>query len=111
MSQALQVCSLQQMQGHVPSRKMVPRTQRQGTGASLTRSVESAIMAPSLNTASSTISSVGKYLHALCSLRRHAACKVLRRLSTRLCTEHLCAHNGLTGDLPRLGRAGQAHQL
>lgn len=45
-----------------PSRKMAVRFQRLGVRLGCTRSLASAIMAPSLNTASSTTSSVGKYL-------------------------------------------------
>ena len=42
--------------------KMLLRSQWLGTGEATTRSFERAIMAPSLNTASSTIKMVGKYL-------------------------------------------------
>ena len=42
--------------------KMLRRFQVSGRAEALTRSLLRAIMAPSLNTASSTISSVGKYL-------------------------------------------------
>ena len=42
--------------------KMLLRSQWLGTGEATTRSLERAIMAPSLNTASSTIRMVGKYL-------------------------------------------------
>ena len=42
--------------------KMLLRSQWLGTGEAMTRSLLSAIMAPSLNTASSTIRMVGKYL-------------------------------------------------
>ena len=45
-----------------PWMKMAGRFQRLGVREAVTRSLDSAIMAPSLNTASSTISSVGKYL-------------------------------------------------
>ena len=46
----------------MPWPKMAPRCHELGMREATTRSLESAIMAPSLNTASSTISSVGKYL-------------------------------------------------
>ena len=46
-----------------PTMKMLLRSQWFGTGEATTRSLDSAIMAPSLNTASSTIRMVGKYLH------------------------------------------------
>lgn len=42
--------------------KMLLRSQWLGTGEATTRSLDSAIMAPSLNTASSTMRMVGKYL-------------------------------------------------
>ena len=45
-----------------PEMKMLRRFQASGSGEGVTRSWLSAIMAPSLNTASSTMSSVGKYL-------------------------------------------------
>ena len=45
-----------------PPGKMAVRFQRLGVRLGCTRSLASAIMAPSLNTASSTTSSVGKYL-------------------------------------------------
>ena len=46
----------------MPVMKMAFRFQELGVGLATTRSLDSAIMAPSLKTASSTISSVGKYL-------------------------------------------------
>lgn len=45
-----------------PTVKIFFRFQVLGTGEEMTRSLESAIMAPSLNTASMTIRMVGKYL-------------------------------------------------
>ena len=53
---------LEERTGLVPWPKMAPRCHELGMREATTRSLESAIMAPSLNTASSTISSVGKYL-------------------------------------------------
>ena len=47
-----------------PTMKMLFRSQWLGTGEAMTRSLDSAIMAPSLNTASSTMRIVGKYLRA-----------------------------------------------
>lgn len=112
MSQVLQVCLPWQMQDLLPSRKMVPRTQRQGTGASLTRSVESAIMAPSLKTASRTISSVGKYLHPIHPLRQHAACNFSHSIRRSGYAQNTSVHmEGQLGHIPKLGRGKQAHQL
>ena len=47
----------------MPDRKMLVNFHELGSSEGSTRSFDSAIMAPSLNTASSTISRVGKYLH------------------------------------------------
>lgn len=53
---------LEERTGLMPWPKIAPRCHELGMREATTRSLESAIMAPSLNTASSTISSVGKYL-------------------------------------------------
>lgn len=48
----------------IPEMKMTFRFQVFGIGEATTRSLERAIMAPSLNTASNTINRVGKYLQS-----------------------------------------------
>ena len=53
----------------IPLMKMAFKFHELGVGLATTRSLDSAIIAPSLNTANSTISSVGKYLQPRCSLR------------------------------------------
>ena len=49
-------------QPHAPDRKMEVRFHLLGKAEGVTESLDSAIMAPSLNTASSTMRMVGKYL-------------------------------------------------
>ena len=63
----------------VPWPKMAPRCHELGIREATTRSLDSAIMAPSLNTASSTMSSVGKYLRMCASakLPRHVTSAAL----------------------------------
>lgn len=63
--------------------KMDLRSQWLGTGEATTRSLDSAIMAPSLNTASSTIRMVGKYLQH----RRHA-CQFISSPQAVLTSQH-----------------------
>ena len=66
--------------GLVPWPKMAPRCHELGMREATTRSLESAIMAPSLNTASSTISSVGKYL---CELNKVRICTHAKQILYR----------------------------
>ena len=55
----------------IPEMKMALKFQLLGVGLATTRSLDRAIMAPSLNTASRTISRVGKYLQTRLAVRHY----------------------------------------